>query len=139
MREQYLHPTGLPCGIGQLIPNWDEYIIRVELIEQRVVAFWVAIHVQQAITFPMDISQLRNHIALNTCMGAHVLDLELERIQLKTLAGLCQGGQGRKDAIQMVFAEAPLNAARINNSRAPFQPGVKPPWRAASISFIKLL
>src|SRR5215212_9161388 len=139
MREQYLHATGFPCGIGPLIPNWDQDIIRVELIEQRVVDFWVAVHIQQAITFPMDIGQLRNHIALNTRMGTHVLDLELERIQLKTLAGFRQSGQRGKDSIQMVFAEAPLNAAWVNNSRAPFQPGVKPPRRAASISFIKLL
>src|SRR5215207_9521016 len=108
-------------------------------MQEGVMDLGIAVHVQEPIAFPVDIGEFSNDIALNARMSTHVLDLELERIQLQALAGFRQGSEGGEDALQMVVPEALLDTARVDNSIAPLEARIEPQGRGSPIPFIKLV
>src|SRR5215217_1652000 len=113
MREQNPHRTVLTFGVRQSIPNRNQDIICIELMQKRSANFWIAVHIEQAIAFPMNVSQFGDHIPLDAGMRAHVLDLELERIELQALARFCQCRERGEDAVEVIFAESLLDAAWV--------------------------
>src|SRR5688572_29524537 len=100
--------------------------------------FWVAIHIEQAITFPVQICKFGDDIALNVFVRTHILNFKLEGVILQTLAGFRKGGERWKYSIKVIVFEALFDAAGIDDPVAPFEPGIAPPGRATAVPIIEL-
>src|SRR5919109_3855396 len=98
----------------------------------------IAIHIQQAVAFPMQVGEFGDDIALDAVMTADLFDLIFERIELQMLAGFGERVQRRKHMIKVIILKTLLHAAWVHHALPPFQPRIEPPWGAATISLIEL-
>ena len=82
MGEEDLHLASLVCRKRQPFPERDQQIIGVDFLEPRMIDLWIAVHIEQAVAFPMHIGEFGDDITLNAFMGTHILDFKFEGIVL---------------------------------------------------------
>ena len=82
----------------------------------------------------MHIGKLGDHIADDTGVQAHLLDLVFQRHKLHALAGCGQIRQRRKDLVEMVEPEALIDTMWVDLAPAALPAGLEPPGVVSAVA-----